>query len=315
MSFINSLFSFLRFNQKNWKAVVLCMIAATVFWFLNSLNKEYTTNINFPLSFDYDQRYYIAVDKLPDEIQMNVTGLGWDLFRRSAGFKIPPLVIPLERPSDVKKIVGASLPGLFSSQLGALQINFVVIDTIMIHFEPKATRWLTISADSIKNHLRPNYGVVSKISIQPADSIFIDGPISVITQLREPFQLELNQKNIDSDFNEEIEVRLPRGNLIKRNPPVVQVAFEVEKFVDLSDSVALQFVNTPPNAQLQLENSKVPATINLRESMVKNFPWDSVKAVVDLKEFKRGKVKVLPDIEGLPPSVKLVKVDTLHITY
>ena len=314
MSLINSIFSFLRFNQKNWKAVVLCMIAATVFWFLNSLNKEYTTNINFPLSFEYDHRYYIPVDKLPEEIQMNVTGIGWDLFRRSAGFKIPPLVIPLERPSDVKKIVGASLPGLFSSQLGALQINFVVADTIAIHFEPKATRWLTVRADSIVNHLRTSYGVVSDVNIKP-DSVFIDGPISVVTQLREPFQLDINQDNIDSDFNEEIEVRLPQGNLIKRNPPVVQVAFEVEKFVDLSDSVLLQFLNTPPNAQLQLENNRVPATINVRESMAENFPWDSIKAVVDLTGFKKGKVKVLPDIEGLPSSVKLVKIDTLHITY
>lgn len=314
MGFLKSIFNLLSFNQKNWKAVVLCMVAATVFWFLNALNKEYTTNINFPLSFEFDERYYIAVEPLPEKIQMNVTGIGWDLFRRSAGFKIPPLVIPLNRPSEVRKIVGASLPALFSSQLVTLQINFVVVDTLNIQFQPKAKRWLSLKVDSIENHLRENYGRVGDIIISP-DSISIEGPINIVTALQEPYPLRLKKNNMDENFDDEVEVKLPQGNLMKRNPPVVNVSFQVEKFIDISDSINLEFINTPPRAQLQLSDSKTLATVNLQESMAKNFQWDAVKAVVNLKEFKRGKVKVLPVVEGLPPNVTLVKIDTLHITY
>src|SRR5687767_9682749 len=104
MSVIKSIFNLLRFNRKNWKAVVLCVLAATVFWFFNSLNKRYTTNITFPVTFDYDDENYIAVKPLPSSVRINVTGVGWDLFRRSLGIKIPPLVIPIDRPAEVKKI-------------------------------------------------------------------------------------------------------------------------------------------------------------------------------------------------------------------
>src|SRR5687767_8995754 len=61
MSFIQSIFNVLIFHRRNWKAVALCIFAATVFWLFNALNKSYTTNINLPLTFDYDQDSYIAV--------------------------------------------------------------------------------------------------------------------------------------------------------------------------------------------------------------------------------------------------------------
>src|SRR6187431_968935 len=117
MSFLRSIFNLLRFNRKNWKAVVLCVFAATIFWFFNALNKNYTTNITFPLAFDYNSENYVAIRPLPEAVRINVTGMGWDLFRRSLGLKIPPLVIPLERPSQINRIVGSTLPALFANQL------------------------------------------------------------------------------------------------------------------------------------------------------------------------------------------------------
>ena len=132
MSFFNSIFNILRFNKKNWKAVVLCIFTATVFWFFNALNKEYTTTISFPLEFDYNRDRYIPVKPLPQDVRINVTGIGWNLFRRSAQVKVPPLVIPLDRPTDVQKIVGSTLPAFFANQLGDFQINFVITDTLHI---------------------------------------------------------------------------------------------------------------------------------------------------------------------------------------
>src|SRR5688572_3026280 len=115
MRVFNSFLNVLRFNRKNWRAVVLCIFAATVFWFFNALNKTYTTNINFPVRFDFDQSNYVPVSSLPNDVRINVTGNGWDLFKRSTGVKAVPLEIPLGRPAEVKKIVGSTLPVIFSN--------------------------------------------------------------------------------------------------------------------------------------------------------------------------------------------------------
>jgi hypothetical protein len=68
MGFFKSIFNLLRFNKKNWKAVVLCVFAAMIFWFFNALNKNYTTNISFPIAFDYNDNVYIPIRPLPSEV-------------------------------------------------------------------------------------------------------------------------------------------------------------------------------------------------------------------------------------------------------
>lgn len=311
---LNSLFNILHFNRKNWRAISLCVLAATIFWFFNALNKNYTTTINFPLRFDYDARNYIPIKPLEDELRINVSGMGWDIFRRTIGLREQPLVIPLDRPSTVKKIVGSTLPALFSSQLEAFQINFVVSDTVYIDIQPKGRRWLSISSDSIANKIHPEFGIIGLISIKP-DSVLIDGPLNMISELKEPYPIQLESTSIDDDFNEEVEVNVPHSNLITRTPLMVRVSFNVEKFVEVTDTVKLELTNIPKDAQPKMDIAKLPATLRLQESKVEKFPWDSLRAVVDLRTFNKGNIKVRPELIGLPEYAEVIKIDTIRIIY
>src|SRR6478609_8928242 len=130
MGFFSSILNILRFNQRNWKAVVLCVLTASVFWCFNALNKRYTTTLSFPIQFEFDRERFIAVRPLPSQVRINVTGIGWNLLRRSTGVRVPPLLISLDRPTEVRKIVGSTLPGIFSTQLGGFDINFILTDTL-----------------------------------------------------------------------------------------------------------------------------------------------------------------------------------------
>lgn len=313
---LNSLFNLLHFNRKNWRPISLCVLAATIFWFFNALNKNYTTTISFPLRFDYDDRNYIPVKPLQDELRLNVTGMGWDIFRKTIGLREQPLVIPLDRPSTIKKIVGSgsTLPALLASQLETLQINFVVNDTLYIDFEPKGRRWLSLSSDSVPGYIHRDFGIVGPINISP-DSLLLEGPLKMITALPEPYSLTIAVSEIDEDFDEEIRVNVPGRNFITMFPSRVRLSFSVERFVEMTDTVRLELTNIPRNAQPKMEVAKLPATIRIQQSMVQSFPWDSLRAVVDLKAFSKGNIKVRPTLVGLPLHAELVKIDTIRITY
>ena len=314
MRLLNSIFRLLHVNKKNWKAIVLCILAATIFWFLNSLNENYTSNVSFPLTFDYNTEQYIPVKPLPERLNVNVTGMGWDLFRRSARFKVPPIVIPLERPSTVKKLVGTTLPALISGQLEGLHINFVVNDTIYLDIEEKDKRRVFVVIDSIEQYIRSGYGMTSPVNITP-DTISLEGPASVIGKMSESVYLALDQRNIDEDFEEEVEV-LPAGDdLVKATPSVVYVSFSVEEFVEVTDSVRLVLVNVPESAQPNLQVDKLPVTLRIRRSQATDFAWDSIRAVVDLKGFDRGNLRAEPKVAGLPQGVEMVEIDSVRITY
>ena len=312
MSLLNTIFNILRFNRRNWKAVVLCFFAATVFWFFNALNKTYTTNINFPLNFQYDNQNFVPVELLPQFVSLNVTGNGWELFKRSTGIKMEPLEIPLERPSEVKKIVGSGLPPVFSNQLTGLEINFVLSDTLYLDLEPKAGRWIKLVVDSIQYNLKEGYGLASEIAVMP-DSTFIVGPQRIITKLKEPVILKIPQRNIDEHYIKNIQVDLPFSEVITRQPSAVSVMFNVEEMITVRDSISLSIENIPHTVSEVMNSGKIPVTLSIPESFLEELNLDSVKAVLDLKDFISGRAIILPRVDGLPPYSSVIKIDSVTV--
>jgi len=294
--------------------VVLCLFAATIFWFFNALNKNYSANINFPVSFDYDRQNYIPVKSLPSTIRLNVSGLGWDLFRKSSGLKVPPLVIPLERPVEVRKIVGSTLPALFSTQLEGLQINFVLTDTVYIDIDEKVKKKFRVQLDSLWRYLDPDFGLLSDITLMP-DSVWLEGPQKIVDALPEVISLLMPQKNIDSDFIGEVEIVFQDDALVKCDPPVIEVSFDVEKLMEINDRIPLEVINVPPKLRPSIDVQEINCTYRLPVSLVKKLASDSLRAVIDLKALTGGNYKIVPQITGLPVHAQLIKVDTVRVNF
>jgi len=314
VSFVNSIFNLLRFNKRNWKAVVLCLFAATVFWFFNALNKNYSANISFPLAFDYDSENYIPVKPLPENIRLNVSGLGWDLFRKSSRLKVPPLIVPLEKPSEVRKIVGSTLPPLFSNQLTDLQINFVLTDTLFVDIDEKIRRKVNLKVDSVESYIHSDYGLVNDVTIRP-DTVWLEGPKRVVQALPEVITLAIPKRNIDRNFREEIEIVFKYNELVKRQPPVIEVSFDVDKLMEVSDRFQLQIVNPPKGFKPAMNITEINCTYQLPASLANTLPGDSLRAVVDLKDYPPGKHTIAPYVIGLPKHARLVKVDSVQINF
>ena len=313
MRFLYTIFSILRFNRRNWKAVVLCVFTAMIFWFFNALNKTYTTNISFPLSFDYDNENFIPVSGMPQSVRLNVTGNGWELFKRSSGVKLNPLQIPLERPGEVKKIVGSGLKFSFTNQLNGLEINHVLSDTLYLDLEPKVGRWVKLAVDSVQYNIKSGYGLASEIAVIP-DSTFLEGPERLVLNIREPVILSIPQRNLDEHYVENIEVEVPYDELITRRPPAVSVMFNVEEMISIQDSVRLALENIPPSVSEVVNFGKIAVSLSVPERFAEQLRMDSLTAVLDLRHFRGGKEKILPRVEGLPPFSKVVKIDSVIVS-
>lgn len=311
MSFVKSIFNFLRFNKKNWKAVVLCIFAATVFWFFNALNKNYSTNISFPVTFEYDQERYIPVKSLPAIVRMNVTGSGWDLFRRSLGFKVPPLVVPLEKPADIHKIVGTTLPATFAGQLERLKINFVITDTVRINIERKQRKKLWVRIDAAQPYIHPDFGLTNSPTLDP-DTVWVEGPHGMIQKISDTVLLKLPQ-NIRKNFNEVVDLPFGKNTVIIAQPETIRVILEVENFVQVNKQVNLTFMNIPFRLKHGNVLQEVSCTYRLPASIAKSFTGDSLQAIVDLRDKQKGSHRLVPQVIGLPPHAVLVKTDTVEV--
>ena len=314
MSLISSIFDFLRFNKRNWKAVVLCLSSATVFWFFNALNKRHSANISFPIVFDYNHENYVPVSDLPSSVRINVSGLGWDLLRKSSGLKIPPLVIPLEKPSEIRKIVGSTLPALFATQLEGLQINFVLADTLHIDIDELVRKKFALRIDSIRKYLHPDVGVFKEVNFNP-DTVWITGPKKIVNGLPNIISLTLPKSNLSKDFNDEVEIIFSNHEIVKRSPPVVDVSFEVEKLIDVNDRVKLEVHYGASKLRPSILNKEINFSYRLPASLVKRMSTDSVTASITIEELTTGNYKLIPVIKGLPAQAYLIKIDTVRVNY
>lgn len=301
-----------QFNRTNWKAVALCFAAAAIFWLFNSFNKNYSANIRFPLHFDYANEKFIPLTDLPQEVSINVSGNGWDLFRKSVGFQLPQLKIQLLRPTEVKKIVASSLTPSFSEQLGAgLQINYIVSDTLRLQIDELDTHKFRLVADISQVSFKDGYGRISPIVILP-DSVKLQGAKSLLHQLPDSIVLVLPKANLDERFRKEVEIAIPNAEMIERNPTVASVMFEVGSLSHIETYISLKVSNV--SAKVSFVDS-VKVNVRIPKIQEEKFKEDQLlmQAVVDLKNKPKGTFRLLPQVEGLAPYIEVVSIDSISV--
>jgi len=288
--------------------VGLCVLTAMVFWIFNAFNKNYSTNVRFPLLFEFDGEKYAPAEHLPKSVNLNVSGNGWDLFRKHLGLKVPPVIIPLERAKEIKKIVGSTLAPMLATQVGNLKINYVVTDTLYLQIDERDSHRYKLVADISGVTFREGYGRISPVVLLP-DSIELNGPQSKLHALNDSIVLILSKKNVSDNFRTEAEVDFPGSEFVKRNPPVVQIMFEVNQVVNVTTNLR---VNVPRIVGQAVQDS-VEAVFQIPAGREQDFKTQSREIVSEVKATQLKKFhSVLPKVSNIPPYALLLKVDSVR---
>jgi hypothetical protein len=310
LSFFRVFINLFQFNRTNWKVVALCFTTATVFWLFNALNKSHTTNIRFPIRFEYDQQKYVPAEPLPQQVMLNLSGNGWDLFRKHFGLKTPTLVIPLDKP-EMKQVSGYSLLSVFASQIANLKINFVVTDSLRIHLDEKLTRKFRLTADLSGITYKKGFGRISPVVILP-DSSALTGPKSIISKMPDSIVLNMQEKKLNENFRGETEIALPSAEFISRNPPIAEVMFEVGEMVEVNKWVKIRPGKVPWG--MELVNDSVQVVFQVPQKTAEHLASSSPWASLDFSDLRKGETRrFYPRVEGLPAWASVVKIDSITV--
>jgi hypothetical protein len=265
--------------------------------------------VRFPLRFDYDHTRYVPINPLPHYININVVGSGWDLFRKTFGVKLQELVIPLERPTEVKKIPTSSLNPVLITQLGSLQINYIATDTLRVQLDETTVKTFHLGIDAKTINYKDGYGNTGIISVLP-ETVVIDGPQSVINTIPDTILLQLKTSSISKTFRDEVEVPLFKSESINRNPPVVTVMIEVGPVEMIETSLKLRLLNQPRVTKNRFADS-VKVLIQVPANQRENFRklTSQIDALIDFKTAKSG--FITPTIIGLPLYARVISIDSL----
>ncbi|MFT5771224.1 MAG: YbbR domain-containing protein, partial [Algoriphagus sp.] len=193
----------------NLKVVVLCIAAATTFWILNALNKDdYTTVVDYPIELSYDKEKYMAVEKEPDQIQIEIRGNGWDLLRKYFKLNTLPFTVSLENPAAKNFIRTTDLRRDLGEYLSPTTVISILDDSLKFKIDRIQILKVPVIVDSSSYSLAKNYRLLSSPQFNPAE-ISLTGPSSILEQLKGGIQIAINEQKIKSDLSKELVIKLP----------------------------------------------------------------------------------------------------------
>jgi len=292
-------------RKANWTIVLLCFSTAATFWFFNALNKVYTTRIDYPIELVYNRDSLVMVEDPPNEVAVNVTGGGWQLFKRTISLDSDPVFMEPENPVQTQFFTAANLLPLFSNQLGDLNINYIATDTVFFKVEPYDDRKLAIQLDSGSLELKEDFYITSSIEIDP-DSVIFHGPESYVKKLPEVFVVSLSEKNISGAYDEELSLDLFSPSLIKKNPEVIRVTFESEEFVNIELALDIEKVNFPPDSTVFIDQKEVQTVALVQRSFRNKIEKGDFLIIADLKYMHTVDSTITLEVMDQPDYVKRI---------
>ncbi|MCW5910264.1 MAG: hypothetical protein KIT62_04275 [Cyclobacteriaceae bacterium] len=315
MGVVKLLVNLFQFNRTNWKAVSLCVLAAAVFWLFNAFNKNYATEIRFPLQVAYNESRFIPIKDLPNELKLNVSGNGWDLFRKSIGISLQALTLTIERPLEVKKIPGSTLAPLLAAQLNGLTINHVVSDTLRVQFDERDTHMFRLAPDLTEVWYREGFGRISPVVVLP-DSARLIGPRSVLHRIPDVIRVKVPRLRLDENYRGEVPIVLPDSLQLNITPTHVIVSFEVGAMETFSLNMPVEVINLPKSVRIfSIDSARVEFRVARTHRERIEAELRQRLARIDLKDKPSGTHRLLPAINGVPEGAELVTIDSVEVSF
>ncbi len=283
-------------------ALLLCLFAATVFWFFNAMNHhDYTGEIYYPVKVEYPKENLIPVKPLPTKIRFNATGSGWVILRKSLHLYATPLVIhPIGIPAKKVFTEEELLPSL-SHQLSDIKINFLLSDTLILDFDYIGKKQVALRLDTADLSLADNYRIVTPVYIEP-DTITLSGALEEIKKTPNVLYLKLQQKNLKGTFSDDVLLDGFKPH-VSSSVQSVHVGFGAKHFITYTKSFPICLINFPGNASIQ-PKEEVKIDFIVSEDNEETLSNEDLKVCVDYAKLDSGNRTVVPIVVNIPSYVR-----------
>ncbi len=308
----------ITFGRKDYKTrqkifnFLFFLTLSIIFWLLKVLDNSYTTFITYPIKYIQYRSDIEMVGHVPEEITLNVTGMGYELLKNKLTARRSPIILhvvalnlnKIENNPNRYFVLTHYLKENIQRQLGTdLTLNYIQPDTLWYDFSPVIRKKIRVLVDLDIKYVK-QYMQEGEYIVQP-DSITVWGPKSIIDTLTGVSTEKERIIGAFRSFSKELSlIPIPQ---VRFDKPTVNVTVPVEKFTEATITVPIRTIHVPDSFILKVFPSVVQ--VNYWVSL-KNYP--KIKAsqfnvFVDFNdsyESISGKLKVR--INNLPYGVKLI---------
>lgn len=243
--------------SRNIITYLICVVIASILWLLNTLNKEYSAEITYPVKYiNFPQGKY-PVNKLPTQMQLEVRAKGFALL----GYRIKTSFLPItinvngfnnhfQQNNQVWEYTlnTAELKDKISTQLSnEVKLLNVFPEEINFRMAAASRKKIAILPD-LHYTLKRQY-IIDQIVIRP-DSIMVSGPTPIIDTLQAIYTQPVSLKNVGK--NTDVTVGLASlANCTYEDTPVA-ILLLVEQFTEARRTISLSPRSVPDSVNIRL---------------------------------------------------------------
>ncbi|MCH7402360.1 YbbR-like domain-containing protein [Belliella kenyensis] len=265
------------------KVVALCFLAASTFWFLNALNKDnYNTVVDYPIEIIFDKEEFMAVEKLPSKVKIEINGNGWDLLRKYFNVNESPFVIEINNPANKNHILASEIRRSLAENISPTTLVSMVTDSIKFNIDKIVTRKVKVEADTTGNVIAKNHRIQGEIEIQPA-TVTVKGPTSILDKLEGSLHIKLGEDKINKSIDKFIPITIPSEweEFLSMEEESVQVKFNIVQLLEGNKRLKINKINFPENVTLVQEPNNVMMYYLIEEPKIEQLKQMEFEAILN----------------------------------
>lgn len=294
---------FTRKNLKSDKRIFVFLIflsIATIFWFLNQLEKEYETEVSLPVRYTNFPNDKILINDLPKFFSIRVKAYGYKLLEFKISNKFLPFVIDVNsitmrlysRQDYVKfysltKNIADKIEQQLSSEL---QIISIQPDTLFFDFAERIYKKVPV-VSKLNPIPASQYMIKGNIVLNP-DSITISGASPIIDTINQVYTKKVEIKDLVKNYTDEIP--LEKFNNVDYSNEQVEISITIEKYTEGNLKVPLHVKNVPDSLVLRTFPNDITVSYFVALSDYDKVLPQFFDAIVDYNDIniKNNKAKV-----------------------
>jgi hypothetical protein len=304
---------FSKAKQMEWKKKMMLfsffLVVSVIIWLLNSLSKNYTTEIRYPIAYSKFPPNKMLVSDVPESLGLRVTAHGYALM----SYKLTNRPIPLSFP--VTSFAMNSLPGDTSSfyiltryareqvarQLPAeLQLEEISPDTLIFRFANEVKRWVSVRPE-LTFKLGKNFITTDGVVISP-ESIRVSGPDIYLDTLQFARTLKMSLGQLQKDYSGVLKIdEDPRLNYSENR---IACTISLEKLTEIQLQVPVQVNGLPDSLRVQTFPQQVRVTGKVGLSRYDRIVPEAFWIAVDYSDVVANKPRLEVSMKEAPEELK-----------
>lgn len=289
--------SALRKDKHDWEVVSYCIGTAALFWFLNAMGKVYHHTISLPVRYQFASSSFLPVSSLPEKVDVQVVGKGWDLAREIWAWDKKVQRVKIGNPMGTQYLIPSDWLPSVKHILSGVQVEGVADDTIFCRFDRIEKKLVGLYVDLQDIRLREGYQISSPIQISPR-FIEFKGAASLIRNLPAMLPVKVDARNVSSSFDQNVPIdfseEYPKNQLLAYDQEAVNVQFSVRPSLEEEIQVGVGILNEKVHPNLFLKERKVSVSFLVSDK--------------DKSRIQPGLFEIVADFETFNPADSTVEV-------